>query len=60
MESITYPSSLVQLFGFVFLILGNLTYNEILEWKCFGLNKNLKKYLIVNEFKKKRGKRSQR
>lgn len=30
--------------GFVFLILGNFTYNEILEIKMFGLNKMMSKY----------------
>lgn len=37
--------SSVQLFGFVFLLLGNFTYNEVVEWKCFGMNKNMRKYL---------------
>lgn len=44
LETWNWKSSPIQFAGFVFLILGNLTYNEILEWKFFGLNKKLSKY----------------
>lgn len=37
------PAS-VQLFGFVFLILGNFTYNEVIEWPVEFLRKDLVKY----------------
>jgi hypothetical protein len=36
--------AMIQILGFMFLILGNLTYNEIIEWSFWGLNKNLSKY----------------
>jgi len=28
----------------VFLVLGNFTYNEVIEWKLFGINKDMSKY----------------
>lgn len=31
----------IQLIGFSFLILGNFTYNEVIRWKIFGLDKDL-------------------
>ena len=44
METIQLQSCIFQVIGFIFLILGNLTYNEVIEWKFWGLNKNLSKY----------------
>lgn len=35
---------LIQSLGFVFLLLGNFVYNEVLELKFLGLNKHLMKY----------------
>lgn len=31
----------IQLIGFSFLILGNFTYNEVIRWKIFGLDRDL-------------------
>ena len=31
----------VQLTGFSFLVLGNFTYNEVIRWKVFGLDRDL-------------------
>lgn len=31
----------IQLVGFSFLILGNFTYNEVIRWKIFGLDRDL-------------------
>lgn len=31
----------IQLLGFAFLILGNFTYNEVIRWKIFGLDRDL-------------------
>jgi hypothetical protein len=45
LENWNWTSSPIQLVGFVFLVTGNLTYNEIIEWKIFGLNKKMSKYL---------------
>ena len=45
-ESWEWKSSMVQLLGFVFLMLGNLTYNEIIEWEVYGMNKKMSKYLV--------------
>ena len=39
----------VQIVGFLFLILGNFTFNEIVEWKFAGLNTNLRKYRLVKK-----------
>ena len=36
LETVELKSSSVQLIGFVFLILGNFTYNEIIKWKFLG------------------------
>lgn len=41
--------SSIQLFGFAFLLLGNFTYNEVIEWKCCGINKNMRKYMNDNK-----------
>lgn len=53
LETLSYPSSLIQFFGFVLLVTGNLTYNEIIEWKCFGINSQMEKYRIKFNRKKK-------
>ncbi len=45
LETWNWSSSPIQFAGFVILVTGNLTYNEIIEWKMFGLNKKLAKYL---------------
>ena len=45
LEKWQWLSSSVQLLGFVFLMVGNLTYNEIIEWKIWNLNKMMSKYL---------------
>lgn len=37
----------IQLGGFLFLVLGNFTYNEIIEIKLCGLNKKMSKYCGV-------------
>lgn len=47
LETWNWKSSPIEVAGFVFLLVGNLTYNEILEWKVFGLNKKLEKYKVV-------------
>jgi len=44
LETLSWVSSPIQLLGFVFLVLGNLTYNETIEWPCCGMNKYLSKY----------------
>ena len=38
LETLELKSSSIQLVGFIFLILGNFTYNEIIKWKCLGKN----------------------
>jgi len=47
LESFSWAGTPVQLAGFILLVVGNLTYNEVIEWKCCGLNKKLKKYDVV-------------
>ena len=47
LETWNWKSSPIEVAGFVFLLLGNLTYNEIIEWKLLGLNKKLQKYQVV-------------
>ena len=42
---------LIQLVGFVCLLLGNFIYNEVIEIKFMGFNKNLKRYLTNKESK---------
>lgn len=44
LETFNWKTSPIQFVGFLFLVTGNLTYNEILEWKIWGLNKMLSKY----------------
>ena len=44
LEPFNKKSFLVQLLGFALLLTGNMTYNEIIEWKIFGLNKGMIKY----------------
>ena len=45
LETWNWTSSPIQFVGFVCLVTGNLTYNEMIEWKVFGLNKKMAKYL---------------
>lgn len=47
LETWNWKSSPIEVAGFIFLLVGNLTYNEIIEWKFFGLNKKLEKYKVV-------------
>lgn len=44
LETFDLKKSSVQGVGFVFLVLGNFTYNEVMEWKCLGINKDMAKY----------------
>ena len=44
LEKVEIRSASIQMVGFVLLVLGNLTYNEIIEWKCCGINKGMQKY----------------
>ena len=53
LEPFDKKSFIVQLVGFSLLVLGNLTYNEIIEWKIFGLNKQTTKYLNRKKKSKK-------
>lgn len=45
LETFELRSFLIQLAGFTLLVLGNFTYNEILEWKIGGINSHMSKYL---------------
>lgn len=45
LESWDWTASPIQFVGFLFLLGGNLVYNEIIEVKFCGLNKKLPKYL---------------
>ena len=47
LESFTLKSFLLQILGFSLLLVGNFTYNEMIEWKVFGLNKKMSKYIQV-------------
>ena len=40
-ESFILVPFMIQLVGFTFLILGNFTYNEVIRWKIFGLDRDL-------------------
>jgi len=44
LEQLSWEGSPIQLAGFVFLVIGNLTYNEVIEWKFWGINKYMSKY----------------
>jgi hypothetical protein len=44
LEKFDPVKSSIQAGGFVFLVLGNFTYNEVIEWKLFGINKDMSKY----------------
>lgn len=61
LEAFELKSFLIQLAGFTLLVLGNLTYNEIVEWKCLGINSHMSKYLdkdgnLLSEKRKRRKK----
>lgn len=43
-EHFIVGSFIVKIFGLLFLILGNLIYNEIIEVRYMGLNTDLRKY----------------
>ena len=45
LETWNWTTSPIQFVGFVFLVTGNLTYNEMIEWKVMGMNKKMAKYL---------------
>lgn len=45
LETFELNSFLIQFAGFTLLVLGNFTYNEIIEWKIFGINSHMSKYL---------------
>ena len=47
LESLSWQGSPIQLAGFVFLVVGNLTYNEVIEWKFWGINKYMSKYDVT-------------
>jgi hypothetical protein len=49
LETWDWTSSPIQFLGFIFLVMGNLTYNEIIEWKICGLNQKLTKYLAEGD-----------
>lgn len=51
LEKFVFKVFIIQFFGFVCLLLGNFIYNEIIEIKAFGLNKNLRKYRVDNTSK---------
>ena len=40
-ENFVLVPFMLQLLGFSFLIIGNFTYNEVIRWKMFGLDKDL-------------------
>ena len=46
LEEFNLLKSGIQFFGFIFLVLGNFTYNEVIEWKCMGINRDMKKYRV--------------
>lgn len=52
-EDFILVPALVQITGFLFLILGNFTSNELIEIKIWGLNKNLRKYRLADQGKVK-------
>ena len=54
LEKVELRSALIQMVGFILLVLGNLTYNEMIEWKCFGQNKNLQKYKKIKISKRQK------
>ena len=45
LETLVWRSFFIQMLGFLLLVCGNLTYNEVIEWKIFGINKYMSKYL---------------
>jgi len=44
LETFVLKVFLIQVAGFICLLLGNFIYNEVIEIKFLGLNKNLRKY----------------
>lgn len=58
-EDFILVPALVQITGFLFLILGNFTSNELIEIKFFGLNKNLRKYRLADQKEKKEAAKSE-
>lgn len=51
LETFVFKVFIIQFFGFVCLLMGNFIYNEIIEIKFFGLNKNLRKYKVMGSIK---------
>lgn len=54
LEDFELRSFLIQFLGFTLLVTGNLTYNEVIEWKCCGINRHMSKYLGADGEPKKR------
>ena len=44
MESVQWESGCLQVIGFILLVIGNLTYNEVIEWPGSWLKRGLRKY----------------
>ena len=49
LEPFVFEAFCLQIIGFVFQLFGNFVYNEIIELKCCGLNKNMQKYQNDND-----------
>ena len=43
-ETFSIRSLVLQMVGFLFLLVWNFTYNEMIEWRLFGSNKKMSKY----------------
>ena len=43
-ETFSIRSLVLQMVGFLFLLIENFTYNEMIEWILFGSNKKMSKY----------------
>jgi hypothetical protein len=41
LEKFVFKSFMSEVFGFMCILLANLTYHEIMEWKFFGLDENV-------------------
>jgi hypothetical protein len=41
LEKFVFKSFMAEVFGFMCILLANLTYHEIMEWKLFGLDENV-------------------
>lgn len=47
LEIFIFKAFIIQVFGFIFQIIGNFIYNEVIEIPFFNMNKYLRKYQIV-------------